>query len=85
MISFLTVGYGDSYPVSVVGRMVNTITIVGGLISSATIIGLVHEHMQLSNEEMHIFKFIKVRRKEKRRKQIASKLIYLLMKMKVQR
>lgn len=52
---------------SIVGRIINTITVIGGLITSATIIGLVHEHMQLSNEEMHIYKFIKTRRKEKYR------------------
>lgn len=68
IVSFLTVGYGDSYPVSYMGRVINTITVIGGIMSSATIIGLIHEHMQLTNAEEHIFKFIKMRRKEKDRK-----------------
>jgi len=75
IVSFLTVGYGDFYPISIVGRIINTITVIGGLITSATVIGLVHEHMQLSNEEMHIYKFIKTRRKEKYRKHIAARLV----------
>ncbi len=64
IISFLTVGYGDYYPASIIGRSVNTINIIGGMVSSATIIGLVHESMQLDHDEYHVFKFIKLRRKE---------------------
>lgn len=58
---------------------------MGGLVSSAIIIGLVDEHMQLSGEETNIFRFVKNNRKEKRRKYLASKLVYLLLKMKVHR
>jgi Ion channel len=64
IISFLTVGYGDYYPTSILGRAMNTINIVGGMVSSATIIGLVHESMQLNHDEYHVFKFIKTRKKE---------------------
>jgi len=49
---------------TIMGRMVNTIIITGGMTSSAIIIGLVHDHMQLSSEETHVFRFVKVRRKE---------------------
>ena len=42
VISFLTVGYGDYYPLTILGRAFNTIIIIGGMVSSATIIGLVH-------------------------------------------
>lgn len=75
VISFLTVGYGDHYPSSIPGRAVNTVIIIGGMISSAIIIGLVHEYMLLSNEEYHVFKFIKTRKKEQLRKNIAAKLV----------
>eukprot|EP00347_Sterkiella_histriomuscorum_P019824 403340161 len=85
IISFLTVGYGDFYPTSIPGRAVNTVIIIGGMVSSATIIGLVHEQMQLTNEEYHVFKFIKTRRKEQLRKKIAAKLVQYLLQMQVQR
>lgn len=75
IISFLTVGYGDYYPTSIAGRVVNTIIIVGGLISSAIIIGLIHQQMQLSHDEYHVFKFVKTRRKEQIRKRTAAKLV----------
>lgn len=65
------------------GRMVNTIIIIGGMTSSAIIIGLVHDYMQLSMEESHVFMFIKSKRKEKLRKEIALKLVILLMSMNV--
>ena len=44
--------------------LVNTIIIVGGMTSSAIVIGLVHDAMELSNEEENVFRFIKTRRKE---------------------
>jgi len=42
-VGFLTVGYGDYYPTTALGRLVNTFTAFGGLVYSATIIGMVHE------------------------------------------
>ena len=42
-IGFLTVGYGDFYPVNTLARAVNTFTAFGGLVYSAMIIGMVHE------------------------------------------
>ncbi len=83
IIAFFTIGFGDQFPTSIEGRIVNTLIILGGMLSSATIIGLVHEYLHLSDEETHIFSFIKSRRKEKVRKQVAGKLIYILLKMKV--
>ena len=64
IISYYTVGYGDYYPVTVPGRIVNTVIIFGGMTSSALIIGLVHDSMQLNMNESHVFRFIKTRRKE---------------------
>jgi voltage-gated potassium channel len=64
VISYFTVGYGDYYPMTYPGRMVNTIIIIGGMTSSAIVIGLVHDAMELTNEEEHVFRFIKTRRKE---------------------
>jgi hypothetical protein len=75
IISFLTVGYGDYYPSSIPGRVVNTVIIIGGMVSSAIIIGLIHQSMQLSNEEYHVFKFVKTRRKEQTRRKTAAKLV----------
>ena len=51
IIAFLTVGYGDFYPVTQIGRLINIITAIGGLVYSATIIGMVHDHLSLSAEE----------------------------------
>ncbi|CDW75096.1 UNKNOWN [Stylonychia lemnae] len=85
VISFLTVGYGDYYPTSIPGRTVNTVVIIGGMVSSAIIIGLVHEYMQLSNEEYHVFKFIKTRKKEQLRRKIAARLVQFMLQMQVQR
>lgn len=85
IISFLTVGYGDYFPSSYLGRAINTVIIMGGLVSSATIIGLIHQHMHLSNEEYHVFKFIKTRRKEQNRKKVAAKIVQLMLQMQVQR
>ena len=81
-ICFLTVGYGDFYPVNGLARAVNTFTAFGGLVYSAMIIGMVHEQINLTPEENHIFSFVRNRRKDKKRKIIASKLILLLFKMK---
>lgn len=83
VISFFTVGYGDIYPMTYPGRMVNTIIIIGGMISSAIVIGLVHDAMELTNEEEHVFRFIKTRRKEQRRKNVALGLIVQLFRMNV--
>ena len=81
IISFVTVGYGDYYPTSIPGRMINTVIILGGMVSSATIIGLVHQYIQLSNEEGHIFDFIRTKKKEALRRKIADGLRHLLVKM----
>lgn len=83
IISYFTVGYGDYYPLTYPGRMVNTVIIIGGMTSSAIVIGLVHDAMELTNEETHVFRFIKTRRKEQRRKQVALELVCILLKMNV--
>lgn len=83
IISYFTVGYGDYYPMTYAGRSVNTIVIIGGMISSAIIIGLVHDAMELTNEEEHVFRFIKTRKKEQRRKLVALQLVTLLLRMNV--
>jgi hypothetical protein len=65
------------------GRIVNSVIIFGGMTSSAIIIGLVHDHMQLTMEETHVFRFIKTRRKEQLRKDVALKMIVRIFRMKV--
>jgi len=69
--------------VSIPGRIVNILTILGGMLSSATLIGLVHEHLNLSDEENHVFSFIKSRKKDKTRKNIAANMVKTLFKMRV--
>jgi hypothetical protein len=83
VISYYTVGYGDYFPMTIPGRIVNSVIIFGGMTSSAIIIGLVHDHMQLTMEETHVFRFIKTRRKEQLRKDVALKMIVRIFRMKV--
>jgi hypothetical protein len=42
LITFLTVGYGEYYPVTFTGRVVAILTVIIGQVTSAMIIGIVH-------------------------------------------
>ena len=48
-ITFLTVGYGDYFPVTWTGRVAAVGTVIIGQLFSAIIIGLVNDSIQLTN------------------------------------
>lgn len=42
IVTFLTVGYGDFYPTTNLGRYIMILTVMGGQLYSALVIGLIH-------------------------------------------
>ncbi|CDW77260.1 calcium-activated potassium channel [Stylonychia lemnae] len=51
VVTFLTVGYGDFYPTTNLGRYMMIFTAIGGQLSSAIVIGLIHGQLMLTSEE----------------------------------
>ena len=68
VITFFTIGYGDFYPISIVGRLVAVVTCFGGLLYAAVIIGLVTGLLGLTSEEMSLLAYMSTGKKEKKRK-----------------
>ncbi len=81
IITFVTVGFGDFYPRSELGRYISIVITIGGLLYSATIIGLVHSALNLTSEENGVLLIIANQRKDKAKKMYAATLIMYLLKM----
>jgi len=67
IITFLTVGYGDYFPTTMLGRYIAIVTVMGGLLYSATIIGLIHGALALTSEEAGVLSLISNNRKQKQK------------------
>ena len=61
-VTFLTIGYGDWYPLTTPGRFVIILVACAGLFYSATIIGLINEGLDLTSDEEGLYTLIKVHR-----------------------
>jgi potassium channel subfamily K len=57
LVTFLTVGYGDFYPTTNLGRYMMIFTAMGGQLSSAIVIGLIHGQLMLTSEESGVIKY----------------------------
>lgn len=81
MVTFLTVGYGDYYPTTNLGRYMMIITVMGGQLYSALVIGMIHGQLMLTSEESGVLNIISNNRKEKNKRYISATLIYYILKM----
>jgi voltage-gated potassium channel len=51
IITIFTVGYGEIYPITGIGRLIAIIAALCGLVLSATLIGIVHQYLTLNIDE----------------------------------
>lgn len=81
IVTFLTVGYGDYYPSTNLGRYIMILTVMGGQLYIAVVIGLIHGQLMLSSEESGVLNIVSNNRKEKTKRKVAATIIYYLLKM----
>ena len=83
-ITFLTVGYGDFYPVTQVGRIIAVTTVIVGQLYAATIIGIFSQQLQLTESDVSIYNFLENKVKSDLvRKYAANIIIYMWRSFKV--
>ena len=58
IITVLTVGYGDMYPITDMGRIIAIFAGFGGLLMSAALITMVHKYLTLTDDEKSVMDFI---------------------------
>ena len=58
MITFLTVGYGDFFPVTLTGRAIAVVTVLVGQVYAAMIIGIVHTKLKLTDQDITVFNIL---------------------------
>jgi hypothetical protein len=51
IVTFMTVGYGDFYPLTYIGRYIQIMTAIGGQLYIALVVGLIHGQLMLTSEE----------------------------------
>eukprot|EP00743_Colponemidia_sp_Colp-15_P005555 GILK01005976.1.p1 GENE.GILK01005976.1~~GILK01005976.1.p1 ORF type:complete len:934 (+),score=188.90 GILK01005976.1:182-2983(+) len=75
IITVLTIGYGDVFPITPVGRLVAILAACSGLLISATMIGVVHNSLELNRGETKVVQFIRRHKYHKAFKFMAASLI----------
>lgn len=58
IITVLTVGYGDMYPITDMGKVIAIFAGFGGLLLSAALITMVHKYLTLTEDEKAVMDFI---------------------------
>lgn len=76
----LTVGYGDMYPITHVGRAIAIIAGFGGLLLSAALITMVHKYLTLSPEERAVMDFMERHNTRRKVRSMAARCIQLMFK-----
>jgi len=85
VITFLTVGYGDFYPSTYIGRMIAVVTVLYGQIYAAMIIGLVHNQLRPTEIDKVVYEFLANKKRSDQLRRYAGKAIMLLLKANVLR
>ena len=75
VITVLTVGYGDMYPITHVGRTIAIIAGFGGLLLSAALITMVHKYLTLSPEERSVMDFMERHNTRRKVRSMAARCI----------
>lgn len=75
MITFLTIGYGDFYPVSFCGRCVSAATGFLGIGITGFIFSVFVHHFEMNRDEKYLLKFSTEERRKHRRRVAASNVI----------
>lgn len=74
-ITFLTVGYGDTYPVSVCGRCVSVTTGLMGIGTTALLITVILQKLEQTRAEKYVYSFVKKAQLDNGRKMAAADVI----------
>lgn len=74
-ITFLTVGYGDTYPVSVCGRCVSVATGLMGIGTTALLITVILKKLEQTRAEKYVYSFVRKAQLDKGRKNAAADVI----------
>jgi len=82
-ITFLTVGYGDFFPQTHIGRIIALFTVLLGQIYAAMIIGLVHNQLRLTNVDRSAFNFFETKQYKDNCKGYAIKSIAACLRMNI--
>ncbi|XP_062570634.1 small conductance calcium-activated potassium channel protein 2-like [Saccostrea cucullata] len=74
-VTFLTIGYGDIYPISVCGRFVSVATGLMGVGTTALLIAVLAQKLEPSRAEKYVYNFVLKAQLDKRRKTAAADAI----------
>jgi hypothetical protein len=80
IITFLTVGYGDYYPMTYIGRVISILTVLFASVYSAVVIGIVHNHLRPTEIDKAVYNFLANKDRSDKLKHSAGLSILLVMK-----
>jgi len=77
-VTATTLGYGDFYPKTDLGRLVAVITVFTGVITTAFLVAALSQWLALTDMQQEASQWIRRRKKEKKHKQVAATFIQLV-------
>jgi len=80
IITVLTIGYGDIYPVTTSGRVVALFSSLCGLIWTATLIGVINNSLDLRQNEKAALIYLEQSNQYKRFREVSARIIGLTWK-----
>ena len=84
-ITFLTVGYGDYFPMTFPGRIIAVLTTVLGQLYAAIVVGIVSQQLLLTTSDVTALNILENRKRQDVQKEQASNIIKDLFKLNVHR